>query len=57
MAEIYLVDGSAVLYRSFYAIPPLTTSTGQPTNAIYGFTNTLLKIIKERRPEYMIVTS
>lgn len=53
MADIYLLDGSTILYRSFYAIPHLATSTGQPTNAIYGFTNVLLKIIKDRRPKYM----
>lgn len=55
MKEIYLIDGSALIYRSFYAIRDLRTLSGQPTNAIYGFVTTLLKIIKTRNPEYMCV--
>jgi DNA polymerase I len=55
MEEIYLVDGSALIYRSFYAIKDLRTSEGQPTNAVYGFTSTLLKILRDKKPEYMSV--
>ncbi len=55
MTEIYLIDGSALVYRSFYAIKDLRTSSGQLTNAIYGFTTTLLKILKDKNPEYMCV--
>jgi len=55
MAEIYLIDGHALIYRSFYAIPKLTTSTGQFTNAVYGFTNTILKLIKGKKTEYLAV--
>jgi DNA polymerase-1 len=55
MKKIYLIDGSGIIYRSFYALPDLKTSTGITTNAIYGFTSTLLKILKEHKPEYIAV--
>ncbi|MCX8082813.1 MAG: DNA polymerase I [bacterium] len=55
MADIYLVDGSALIYRSFYAIKDLRTSTGRPTNAIYGFISSILKILKDKKPEYMCI--
>ena len=55
MKKIYLIDGSGIIYRSFYALPNLKTSTGITTNAIYGFISTLLKILKENRPEYIAV--
>ncbi len=49
----YLIDGSSNLYRAFHALPPLTTSRGIPTNAVLGFATMLLKIVRERRPEYL----
>ncbi len=49
----YLIDGSSYLYRAFHALPPLTTSRGVPTNAVLGFAGMLLKIVRERRPEYL----
>ncbi len=49
----YLIDGSSYLYRAFHALPPLVTSTGVPTNAVLGFATMLLKIVRERRPEYL----
>ncbi|HOK56289.1 MAG TPA: DNA polymerase I [bacterium] len=55
MEDIYLIDGTCLIYRSFYALPKLKTSTGIITNAIYGFTTTLLKILKEKKPEYMAI--
>ena len=45
MKKIYLIDGTALIYRSFYALPQLKTSDGIVTNAIYGFTSTLIKIM------------
>jgi len=51
-----LVDGSNYIYRAFYALPPLTNSKGFPTNAIYGFTNMLLKLRRELKPDYIVVT-
>jgi DNA polymerase-1 len=49
---IYLIDGSAFLYRAFHAIRSLATSKGHPTNATFGFTRILLKLLKEKAPRY-----
>lgn len=55
MAEkkLFLIDGNSVLYRSFYAIQRLSTSKGFPTNAIYGFLNTLRKLMETEKPSYV----
>jgi DNA polymerase-1 len=53
---VALVDGSNYIYRAFYAIPLLTNSKGFPTNAIYGFTNMLLKLVRDLKPDYIVVT-
>jgi len=50
---IYLVDASTFIHRSYHAIPPLSTKSGRPTNAIYGFLATLNKLLRERQPEYI----
>ncbi|MEH0021568.1 MAG: DNA polymerase I [Desulfobacter sp.] len=58
MAEqktIFLIDGSAFLYRAFHAIRSLSTSAGHPTNATFGFTRILLKLLKEKQPKYAAV--
>jgi len=52
---LYLIDGSAYLYRAFFALPDLSTTAGLPTNAIYGFIMMLQKIIRERRPDCLAV--
>ena len=52
---VYLIDGSAFLYRAFHAIRSLSNSKGLPTNATFGFTRILLKLIKEKTPEYVAV--
>lgn len=54
--DLYLIDGNSYVYRAFYAIKSLTNSKGFPTNAIYGFTNMLLKIIRERKPDGLAVS-
>src|ERR1051326_7529811 len=53
--KLFLVDGMSHLYRSFFAIRSLSNSKGLPTNAIYGFTMMLRKLIKEDRPDYLVV--
>jgi DNA polymerase-1 len=53
--NLYLIDGNSYVYRAFYAIKELTNSRGFPTNAIYGFTNMLLKIIREKKPDGIAV--
>ena len=55
MGSLYLIDGNSYLYRAFYAIRGLATSEGTPTNAIYGFTTMLMKIIKEKAPDYFAI--
>jgi len=52
---IYLIDGTNLIFRAYYAIRHLSTSGGFPTNAIYGFTNMLLKLIKEEKPSHLAV--
>jgi DNA polymerase-1 len=53
--QIFLIDGNSYIYRAFYAIRNLSTSTGHPTNAIFGFTNMLLKIIRDFQPESIMI--
>jgi len=55
MAEIYLIDGSNILYRAYYAIGKLETSTGLQTNAILGFFNTLFKLLKKHKIQYICI--
>jgi len=52
---IALVDGSSYIYRAFYAIPLLTNSKGFPTNAIYGFTKMLMRLLRDLKPDYIVV--
>ncbi len=54
--NLYLIDGNSYVYRAYYAIRGLSNSKGFPTNAIYGFTNMLLKIIREKKPDNIVVT-
>src|SRR3990172_9096440 len=51
----FIIDGSSCIYRAFHAITGLATSKGLPTNATYGFIQTLRKIIKTREPDYMAI--
>ncbi|MBM4323155.1 MAG: DNA polymerase I [Deltaproteobacteria bacterium] len=53
--QLFLIDGSSYIYRAFYAIRHLSNSKGLPTNAIYGFTQMLLKVLKDHRPDYLAV--
>jgi DNA polymerase-1 len=52
---VYLIDGSAYIYRAFHAIRGLSNSKGLPTNAAFGFTRMLMKLIEDRSPEYMVM--
>ena len=53
--RLFLIDGSSYIFRAFYAIPALNNAAGLPTNAIFGFTNILLKFLKQYKPEYVAV--
>ncbi len=50
-----MVDGNSLLYRAFFAIRFLSTRSGQPTNALFGFANMLLKVLEEYSPDLLIV--
>ncbi len=52
--KLVLIDGNSVIYRAFFALPLLNNDKGVYTNAVYGFTNMLLKILEdEQRPIYL----
>jgi len=52
---LYLVDGHSHLYKAFYAVRGLSTSKGLPTNAIFGFVQTLQRLIDSRQPDHLVV--
>ena len=53
--SIYLIDGSAYIYRAYHAIRSLSNSSGLPTNAVFGFTRMVIKLMEDRRPEYAVM--
>ncbi len=53
--ELYLIDGSAFIYRAFHAVAPLTNAAGFQTNAVFGFVNMLNKLLREKQPSHMAV--
>ncbi len=50
---IYLIDGTAYIHRAYHAIRDLTNSKGLPTNAVFGFTRMLIKLMEDRSPQYI----
>jgi DNA polymerase I len=55
MKKLILIDGNAILHRAFHALPPLNNTSGQQTNAVYGFFSMFFKIVGDLRPEYLAV--
>jgi DNA polymerase-1 len=53
--RLFIIDGNSYIYRAFYAIPHLSNSKGLATNAVYGFTRMLLKIMNQQQPEYLAI--
>ncbi len=53
--SLLLVDGSSYLYRAYHALPPLTTSQGEPTGAVHGVLSMLHKLIRDEQPELIAV--
>jgi DNA polymerase-1 len=51
--KVYLIDANALIYRIYHAMPKLTDSQGRPIQVVYGLSNTLLKILKEVKPDYI----
>ncbi|HHY29934.1 MAG TPA: DNA polymerase I, partial [Syntrophaceticus sp.] len=55
MKKLVILDGNSLAHRAFYALPLLRTTTGYFTNAVYGFTTMLQKIIRQEQPDYLAV--
>ncbi len=55
MEKLYLLDGHSLAHRAFYALPLLTTESGEYTNSVFGFAKMLFKIIDEEKPDHIAV--
>ena len=53
--RVAVIDAYSLLYRAFFALPPLTNKQGEVTNAVYGFTTMLFKLLDEEQPDYLVV--
>ncbi|HEU4491556.1 MAG TPA: 5'-3' exonuclease H3TH domain-containing protein, partial [Jiangellales bacterium] len=55
--RLLLLDGHSLAYRAFYALPleNFSTTTGQPTNAVYGFTSMLINVLRDEKPTHVAV--
>src|SRR5579875_2613631 len=53
--RLMLIDGNALVHRAYHALPPLSTSAGEPTNATFGFASMLLKAIETIQPTHIIM--
>jgi DNA polymerase I len=53
--HVYLVDGSAYIFRAFHALPPMTRADGTPVNAVYGFANMLTKLVEDSEADFLAV--
>ncbi len=56
MKTLVLIDGNALMYRAYYALPPFKTKQGKLVNAVYGFTSILFRIIQDLNPDYLVTT-
>ncbi|CAG7655962.1 DNA polymerase I [Paenibacillus allorhizosphaerae] len=55
MSKLILIDGNSIAYRAFFALPLLSNSKGLHTNAVFGFTTMLLKLLEEQKPTHFLV--
>ena len=53
--KAYLVDGSGYIFRAYYAVSPLSTKEGFPTNALFGFTRMLIKLLNESDSQHVVI--
>jgi DNA polymerase-1 len=54
-SRVFIIDAHAFLHRSYHALPKFSTSKGEEVGALFGFTRLLLKLLREKRPEYLAV--
>lgn len=54
--RLFLIDGNSLINRAFYALPPLTNASGEPTNAVYGLTQMLFRLREDYSPDQILVT-
>ncbi len=55
MSKLIIIDGNSIAYRAFFALPLLSNARGIHTNAVYGFTTMLLKLLEEEKPTHFLV--
>ena len=55
MQKFMIIDGSSIFYRAFFAMPSLTSPSGEPTGAVTGFANIILKLLREYSPDFVAV--
>ncbi|NPV47821.1 MAG: DNA polymerase I [Armatimonadetes bacterium] len=53
--KLVLIDGHSLIHRGYHALPPLSTSHGQPTNAVYGFVQMILPLLEAEKPDQVLV--
>lgn len=53
-SQVFIIDALNYIFRAYYAVPPINTPSGMPKNAIVGYTRTLLRILREQQPEYLV---
>ena len=54
--KLVVVDGNALIHRAFHALPPLSTKSGKLVNAVYGFITIFLKVLKDLKPDFLVLT-
>jgi len=55
VGKLVIIDGNAILHRAFHAMPPLTTKSGEPINAVYGLISMFLRVIQDLKPDAIAV--
>lgn len=55
MDKLVLIDGNSIAFRAFFALPLLKSRQGTYTNAVYGFTMMLMKVLEEEKPSHVLV--
>lgn len=53
MKKLFIIDANSLIHRAYHALPPFTSPSGKPSGAIYGICSILLKILKEKKPDYI----